>query len=98
MSVDGTYDVTVKTPLGVQPGRLSLVSDGDALTGTLQNRLGTFEIEDGSVSGNQVHFFAPVKTPLGQFRIEITGEVAGDTYSGIGKLPLGTVRVEGRRA
>ncbi len=97
MSVDGTYKVTVHTPLGPQPGQLTLKSDGTALSGTLQNSVGTFEIEDGTVSGNAVHFFAHIQTPIGKFRVEINGEVDGDTYNGSGKLPLGTVRVEGTR-
>lgn len=98
MSVDGTYNVTVKTPLGPQPGELVLKSDGSALGGTLKNRIGTFAIEDGSVTGNAVHFFAEIQTPLGKFRVEINGTVEGDTYTGTGKLPLGTVKVAGTRA
>ena len=97
MSVDGTYNVTVKTPLGPQPGQLVLKSDGATLTGTLRNKLGTFEIEDGTVTGNDVHFFAHVQTPLGKLKAEISGTVEGDSYSGTGKLPLGTVKVEGKR-
>ena len=34
MSVDGTWKITVQTPMGAQESTIELVSDGSALTGT----------------------------------------------------------------
>ena len=34
MSVDGTWKITIQTPMGAQESTIELVSDGSALTGT----------------------------------------------------------------
>ena len=35
MSVDGTWELTIDTPMGAQKGNLTLASDGDSLTGKM---------------------------------------------------------------
>ena len=41
MSIDGTYQVTVKTPLGSQKGKLTIQTSGDGFSGSLETPSGT---------------------------------------------------------
>ena len=41
MSAEGTWNVTMNTPMGEQPGTLTLKQDGDSLSGALSGAQGT---------------------------------------------------------
>ncbi|HEY8594994.1 MAG TPA: hypothetical protein VIL84_07095 [Devosiaceae bacterium] len=97
MSIDGTYKVSVKTPVGPQEGILVLITDGTSLSGTLDNPKGKSEFSDGTVSGNEVRFTTRIRTPLGRLKAEITGIVDGDRFSGNARLPLGNASIDGIR-
>ena len=97
MSVDGNFDVEVKTPAGLQSGSLSLAAQGDQLTGRLVTPKGTSEITEGAVLGDHVSFTAKIKTPMGRMKAHIEGDVDGDRFTGTAKLPLGTAQITGVR-
>ena len=97
MSVTGTYQVTVTTPVGVQEGTLTLDVDGNSLSGTLTNPKGSSDFRDGEVNGNEVHFTTKIRTPMGRLKGQITGKVDGDTFTGVAKLPLGSAQITGTR-
>lgn len=97
MSVSGAYRVRVKTPLGVQEGRLILLAEGDLLKGTIESSAGNFEITDGKVRGNVVEFATRIKTPLGFLKATVTGTVDCDRFSGVAKLAVGTAEIDGIR-
>ena len=48
MGADGTWNVTMKTPMGDQAGTLTLATDGGTLTGSMSGPQGSTEIEDGT--------------------------------------------------
>lgn len=97
MAVAGTYQVTVKTPVGTQQGALTLAVDGNALTGILENEKGASEFTNGTVNGNHVEFTAKIRTPLGRLKGHITGSIEGDRFVGDAELPLGSAHIEGTR-
>ena len=84
MSVDGTWEVTVQTPMGAQTGTVTLTSDGWLLTGTQSGNGETGDIYDGSVDGETATWKIDVKTPF-PLSIEFTGTVDGDSISGHAK-------------
>jgi carbon-monoxide dehydrogenase large subunit len=98
MSVEGTYQVKVKTPVGEQEGTLTLAVEGQALSGSLTNPRGSSDFTGGEVNGNEVHFTTKIKTPMGRLKGQVTGKVNGDTFTGVARLPLGTAQIEGRRS
>jgi hypothetical protein len=49
MAVDGTYDITLGTPMGDRPGKLTLNSNGDSLSGSFEGPQGQQEFDGGSV-------------------------------------------------
>lgn len=95
MSVAGTYQVQVRTPKGVQKGKLTLIVEGDLLKGTLVYSAGIAEITEGIVEGNGVKFKTNIKTPIGRFRASVTGVVKGNMFSGVAKLPIGSIQIDG---
>ena len=54
MSADGTWNITVQTPMGAQDSTVELVSDGSALTGTQSGNGESGPIYDGSVDGDTI--------------------------------------------
>ena len=40
MAVDGTYDITLGTPMGDRPGKLVLATDGAGLSGSFEGPQG----------------------------------------------------------
>ena len=97
MTIDGTYKLTLKTPVGEQEGKLSFRSDGNALSGSIENAMGEVAFDGGTVDGNAVTFDTRIPTPIGKLKAHVTGTVAGDHFSGMAKLPLGAAEIEGER-
>lgn len=97
MSIDGTYDIVVRTLKGQESGRWVLVKDGTALTGTSERLGEVAELMEGVVDGNDFQFKVKTKTPLGRIKITFKGTVEGDRIFGKAKTPLGSMPFEGSR-
>jgi hypothetical protein len=97
MSVDGTYDMTMKTPMGAQQGKLTLKTDGSALTGTMASPQGEVELFDGQADGNSASWKVKITSPM-PMTIESSATVDGDSIKGEAKLgAFGTAPFEGTR-
>lgn len=95
--VDGSYDVTTKTPMGDQKGTLTLASDGDSLTGSLSGDQGTIDISDGKINGEELTWNASITSPM-PMKLEFTAQVDGDEISGSVKLGMfGSAQFSGTR-
>lgn len=97
MSFDGTYKVTVKTPLGKQKGTLTILTAGDVFSGSLETSSGTSNFSGGSISGNELRWQAETKTPMGAFEVAYTATIEGDQISGMAATPMGSAPLEGVR-
>ena len=97
MSVDGTWNLVVKSPMGDQPSTLTLKADGATLTGTAAAQGNTNDIANGKVDGDNVSWSNSITTPF-PMTLEFTGTVAGDTLNGsvkagsFGSFPFTGVR------
>jgi len=82
MSVAGVYNTIVKSPMGDQKGTFTVIpSDGGAFTGSVVDGMGTMEVVDGKVDGNQLTWKMSTKVPLAlDFTCEAT--IDGDNLSG----------------
>ena len=100
MAVDGTYEIEIDTPMGKQKGKLTLKSDGNALSGTMENpMMGTQEFGGGTVNGGDVAWTMEMNSPMGsitlEYKLKITGDdIAGDVKAG----NFGTSPLKGKRA
>ncbi len=97
MAVDGTYNITVSTPMGAQQGKLTLKTEGNSLSGTNESAMGTSTLMNGKVSDNEVQWDEMAKTPMGEIKISFKGTVEGDKISGQVTTPFGPAPFEGTR-
>lgn len=81
MSVNGTWNITVKSPMGAQPSTLSVAADGPALAGTMTGQGNTQPITNGKVDGDTVAWSSSITTPM-PMTLEFVGKVDGDTLNG----------------
>ncbi|MGL5928128.1 MAG: hypothetical protein ACRCY8_04250 [Dermatophilaceae bacterium] len=98
MTVAGTWNLTISTPIGKQQGTFDVQVDGTALSGTAQVLGGTVPLTDGSADGDAMRFTVTVTNPM---RMDLTFDLLadGDTVAGTVKAgPIGTQKVVGERA
>jgi hypothetical protein len=81
MAVDGTWTITISTPMGQRQSTLALKTSGGTLTGTQSADGEATEIADGSVNGDEVAWKVSITSPM-PMTLEFTGTVSGDTISG----------------
>jgi hypothetical protein len=99
MSTDGTWKVSMQTPLGERRMTVTLKVAGEELTGKVVGDGGTTtEIFDGKLNGNNVSFKTSITKPM-QLMLQITGVIAGDKISGTAEARgVGSMPFTGSRA
>jgi hypothetical protein len=97
MSVDGTWNVKMETPMGTRAAAVTLKADGAALTGTMGGAEGTTDIYDGTANGNSVTWKTDISQPM-PLTLEFSATVDGDAISGSVKLGMfGNAPLSGTR-
>ena len=100
MAVDGTFNIEVETPMGNRPGKLTLKTDNDSLSGTYDGGMGGEQaFSGGTVSGDEVAWTTSTSGHMGQMKLEFKARVTGDDISGqvqFGSYGSGTFK--GKRA
>lgn len=98
MSVDGLWNVSVKTPMGAQRGVLELRSEGAQLFGKLTNGLGEMSLDNGRIEGDRLLFSLKMTKPI-KMTFEHDLVVEGDQMTGKVKAGfLGSAPFTGERA
>jgi hypothetical protein len=97
MSVDGTWNVKMETPMGTRAAVLTLKADGGTLTGTMGGDGGTTDIYDGNANGDNLAWKTNIVQPMA-LTLEFTAAVSGDLLSGSVKLGMfGNAPLSGTR-
>ena len=81
MSADGTWNLTMQTPMGERRSTLTLATSGGSLTGSQEAEGNTTDITDGSVSGNDVSWKVAITNPM-PLTLTFSGSVNGNTLNG----------------
>jgi hypothetical protein len=97
MAVDGTYEISIQTPMGTQPGKMVLKVEGDAVVGTMQNQMGTEPIQNGKANGDEFRFLVEAKTPMGPIKMTVKGKVEEDEVLGQAVTPFGPAPIKGKK-
>ncbi len=98
MSVAGSYDCVVKSPMGDQKSTLTVNVDGDTWSGTNAGAQGSLDVYEGKVDGNTLTWRMDMKVPM-PMTLEGTATVDGDTITGsvkagmFGSMPMSGTRV-----
>lgn len=98
MSIDGTWNVTVNSPMGPQKSKVTLAANGETLTGTGSGPEGEKAIADGKVNGEAVSWKIDIVSPM-PMTVEFSGKVEGDKLNGQVKAgAFGSFPFTGERA
>jgi hypothetical protein len=97
MALDGTYEISIKTPNGDQNGKLVFETDGGALTGTSEAVGSVSPLQDGKADGDSFEFKTEANTPMGMLEITMKGKVDGDALTGEAITPFGPAPLSGNR-
>ena len=95
MSVAGTYDTVVKSPMGDQKGTFTVVpsDDGNTFTGSMAGGMGSMDVKDGKIDGDKLTWAMDMTVPM-PMTLNCTATVDGDQLTGavnagaFGDMPL----------
>jgi hypothetical protein len=94
--VDGTWDTTVKSPLGDQKMTLTVKTDGGTFTGTNAGAMGSTDIS-GTVDGNTIKWTMNITVPM-PMSLDCAATADGDTLTGtVGAGAFGSFPLSGTR-
>ncbi len=95
--VDGSWDCVVKSPMGDQKTTMTVNSDGSSFTGTVSGAMGSVDIADGKVDGNNLSWKQSITVPM-PMTLDCTATVDGDTLTGqVGAGAFGSFPLTGTR-
>jgi hypothetical protein len=98
MAIDGTWEITINSPLGAQKAKLELTASGSELTGTQHAQGSSQPLANGKVHGNAVSWSANITTPM-PMTLDFNGTVEGDAIKGSVKAgSFGSFPFAGARA
>jgi hypothetical protein len=87
MSADGTWNITLQTPMGAQSSTVELVTDGNALSGTQSGNGESGPIYDGRIEGDTATWKVSITRPM-SLTVTFTAKVDGDSISGTAKAGM----------
>lgn len=97
MALDGTYDCTIKTPMGEQRVKLTVDVDGDTFTGSATDGGDVIPCENGKVDGDTLTWTMKVTKPMA-LSLDCEATVSGDTLDGsVSPGIFGTFPITGTR-
>jgi hypothetical protein len=97
MTVDGTWSITISTPMGKQKATVDLVAQGGTVTGTAKAMGNAMDVQDGRFADDRLTFATRVAKPL-PMTLEFDLAVAGDSLDGtVVAGPMGRQKVTGER-
>ena len=98
MAADGTWQLTMNTPMGERRSTLTLSTSGGTLTGKQEAEGNTTEIAAGTVNGNEVSWQVSITNPM-PLTLTFNGTLDGDSMSGTADTGMfGSFPLEGKRA
>jgi len=98
MAADGTWNVTMDTPMGAQQMTITFTTNGNELSGKLGSPQGEMEFTGGTVDGDNLAWTVAIEQPM-PMNIETTATIDGDNITGESKLgSFGTAKLTGTRA
>src|SRR4029453_13395696 len=98
MAADGTWNLTMQTPMGERRSTLTLSTAGGTLTGKQEADGNTTDIAEGTVSGNAVSWKISITNPM-PLTLTFSGTVDGNSLNGSADTGMfGSLPFQGTRA
>ena len=98
MSIAGTWNLKLSTPMGEQTPTLILTTDGNELNGSMESPQGKAEFTGGTVDGDNASWTVEMEAMGTKISVDCTAAVDGDKISGEFKTPMGGLNFSGERA
>ncbi|QZD86455.1 hypothetical protein [Qipengyuania psychrotolerans] len=99
MSVAGTYETVVKSPMGDQKGTFTVVpgDDGNTFTGSMAGGMGGMDVKDGKINGNELTWAMDMTVPM-PMTLNCKATVDGDQLTGtVNAGAFGDMALTGQR-
>ena len=99
MSVAGTYDTVVKSPMGDQKGTFTVVpgDDGNTFTGSMAGGMGSMDVKDGKINGDELTWAMDMTVPM-PMTLNCKATVDGDQLTGtVNAGAFGDMALTGQR-
>jgi hypothetical protein len=93
MEIDGVYEMIADTFVGKKVSTLTLKTNGTELSGTVLDGKRLTEFSGGTVNGNEINFYAEIKTDIGKVKSYINGTLDGDIITGTNKTQFGPASI-----
>lgn len=98
MSADGTWNLTMDTPMGQRTSTLTLSTAGGGLTGQQEAEGNTTDIAEGTATGNEVSWKVSITNPM-PLTLTFNGTVDGNNLTGTADTGMfGSFPFQGTRA
>jgi len=97
VDMSGVWEISSETPRGTMTRKVTFEQDGSSLTGTMETRMGSVPIQNGSVEGNKISFTVVFSRGERSFEMTYSGTVEGDTAKGTYQTPRGEVEWTAKR-
>ncbi|KPK78286.1 MAG: hypothetical protein AMS25_16290 [Gemmatimonas sp. SM23_52] len=91
VDMSGVWEISSETPRGTMTRKVTFEQDGSSLTGTMETRMGSVPIQNGSVEGNKLSFTVVFSRGERSFEMTYSGTVEGDTAKGTYQTSRGEV-------
>ena len=95
--MDGIYEISMNTPMGIMQGRVELKTNNDNITGILDIMGMKNDLGNGKVKGNQCYFKGSIKNNALNINYEIMGELQGNILNIYAKTNMGEFKLQGRK-
>lgn len=95
--MDGIYEISTNTPMGVITGKVTLKENGGNLSGVLEIMGMKNELGQGKVKGNQCYFKGHIKNNVVNIEYEIMGQLLGNVLNIFAKTNMGEFKIQGKK-
>jgi hypothetical protein len=95
--IDGKYKISMKTPMGVKDGYLTLDTTGADLSGVLEILGKENPFSGGTADGDSVKFSGTFASIMGKTPYDGEGTIDGDTITGVSHTKMGDMPLTGTR-
>ena len=92
-----TYEVSLKTPMGIKKGDLTLYDTDGVITGKMVVMGKENNIDPGKADGDSLTFSGKLKSAIGVVPYTCEASVDGDTINGTVKTKKGDMTLTGNR-
>jgi len=96
--MNGTYNITMQTPMGMEKGTITFTQDGDSLSGSLNILRGSNAFSGGKIEGNEFIFSGEIKKLITKIPYSAKGTLEGDHLTAVADTKYGKLAIEGNRA